>query len=230
MLPRPFLQQRHKLTKEAMKDIFDVVAFLLPEDNELCSYDEALKMMELIGGVQIQRIDCCVGDCCLYENAPLKFDPDRKRQLAEATICPNPACLEPRYDVNGKPRKIYRKIPIGPQLAKRFCDPTFAGRIRLKRGGGAASDLWNSPGWKRKVWDDVDFAEERRNILLSFCADGVNPFQVPPPLPPPPSPRTVRTHAHSTPAFHLLVRMPCTHIHVHTETCTRAHSHLMAHS
>jgi hypothetical protein len=31
------LQQRHKLTKEAMKDYFEAVAFLLPQGHSLCS-------------------------------------------------------------------------------------------------------------------------------------------------------------------------------------------------
>jgi hypothetical protein len=167
------LQTKHKLTKESLKDMFDIVAVLLPEGNNMCTYDEARDFILKYNVTTVEKVDACVNDHCLFENAPLRHDSNRQRQLADATECPT--CGEGRYDADGKPRKIIRFFPLPAQVAKMF-ESTVSHLPPC--GTGPASELHNSPGWNKCVHDDTTgFARESRNQVFSLCADGINPWK-----------------------------------------------------
>jgi hypothetical protein len=159
------LQRRHKLTKVAMRDIFDAVKALTVGCN-LCSYDDALKFIEQYGITQVATsIHACVNDCCLFRG-----------ENKDSTVCQH--CDEPRFDADNTPRKVFRYFPLPATLRQQYLDSAFANKVRLQKdvSGLSPSDLHGSKGWKEKVLDDTEFMLECRNLVFSFCADGVNPF------------------------------------------------------
>jgi hypothetical protein len=159
------LQRRHKLTKAAMRDIFDAVKALTVGCN-LCSYDDAVRFTKQYGITQTAtNIDACVNDCCLFRGA-----------IQDSEVCPH--CNESRFDADNTSRKVFRYFPLSATLRQQFLDSAFANKVRLQKDVSKLlpSDLHGSQGWKEKVLGDTEFMKECRNLVFSFCADGVNPF------------------------------------------------------
>jgi hypothetical protein len=159
------LQRRHKLTKAAMRDIFDAVEALTVGCN-LCSYDDAIKFTKQYGITQAATsVDACVNDCCLFRG-----------DLEPSNVCPQ--CNESRFDADKTARKAFRYFPLPATLRQQFLDSAFANKVRLQNNvsGLPPSDLHGSQGWREKVLGDREFMQECRDLVFSFCADGVNPF------------------------------------------------------
>jgi hypothetical protein len=169
------LQDQHKMTQSAAKDMFDVVASLLPEGNNMCTYDEAVSCVtkhQLTGAV---KVDACVNDHCLFENAPLKYDPLGVRQLADARECPK--CGEDRFHGSGRPRKVVRFFPLSATLRRLFSSSESIALLRPADDRDPISALHNTRGWREQVWEDpTGFSNDTRNQVVSLCTDGVNPF------------------------------------------------------
>jgi hypothetical protein len=154
-----------------MKCIFDYLNHILPKDNKLGRHREALEsIVPEDPSEPSEWVHCCVDDCCLFEDCPPQFDPEGKRQLADAVNCP--VCGKGRWDENKKPFKVFRRFSLVRQIQRLFLNPKFAPRIRLRKRGNNTlpSDLHKSEAWVEKVWGDPEFSSERRNLMLSLCA------------------------------------------------------------
>jgi hypothetical protein len=159
------LQRRHKLRKAAMRDIFDAVKALTVGCN-LCSYDDAIKFTKQYGITQAATsVDACVNDCCLFRG-----------DLEPSNVCPQ--CNESRFDADNTARKVFRYFPLPATLRQQFLDSAFANKVRFQKNvsGLRPSNLHGRQGWREKVLGDREFMQECRNLVFSFCADGVNPF------------------------------------------------------
>lgn len=176
------VQRKHSLNQTATETQFMVMQTLLPQPNNMCTFQQALDWLDLKGEHVWNRVDVCPCGYVAYRDAPAAMDPDNVRRLANATECPRPNCRLTRLGIDGKPRKVFRYLPLAVQIQALFNDPTFAARARLRQaqpdGADAVlDDLWDSPGWKKYVLDSGFAADEARNLVLSLCADGVNPFK-----------------------------------------------------
>jgi hypothetical protein len=171
------IQSHHNWTDGSLKDLFDYLNHILPPENNLGTHREATEAITAEEEDGAEWVDCCVNDCCLFENAPLEFDPHRERQLADEDYCRT--CGLARYGDKGKPHKVFRRFSLPVHLRRLFLNPSFAAKVRLRRPrrGAWASDLHNSVAWKEKVWDDPEFSAELRNLMLTLCSDGFVPFR-----------------------------------------------------
>jgi hypothetical protein len=73
---------------------------------------------------------------------------------------------------------IQRERSFDTSHCRLHYDSSFWNKVRLQKdvSGLPPSDLHGSQGWREKVLGDREFMQECRNLVFSFCADGVNPF------------------------------------------------------
>ncbi|MHB1956148.1 MAG: transposase family protein, partial [Sulfobacillus sp.] len=113
-----------------------------------------------------ESIDVCINECCAFVG-----------EHGNADTCPK--CHEPRFDSNRKPRRRFLYFPVVPQLQRLFASPQLAEQLRWAgthaKTAGIIKDITESPGWQKHVVDG-GFFNDIRNIVLSLCGDGVNPF------------------------------------------------------
>ena len=175
------LQSVHKHSKRSMRDLFKIIAHMLPPGNKLCSYDKAVAMMKKHKIRRVERYVCCPeNDCGLMYNPSLKHDPHRRRQFQGAKKCP--VCDAQLYhrDDTTRPIKVFRYIPLVDSLRELFGVDGFSSRVRLsreQRKDGISEDIQDSHAWYDLVLRDEDFMKELRNIVLSFSTDGVPCFK-----------------------------------------------------
>jgi Transposase family tnp2 len=84
--------------------------------DEFLSFDQARRTLKKISGVVPMRHDMCISSCAAYTGA-----------YSDLVVCPY--CSEPRYHVNGRPRRQFTTIPIGPVLQAFYASPQVAGEM-----------------------------------------------------------------------------------------------------
>ncbi len=105
----------------------------------------------------------CPNDCLLFEG-------DQK-------TCSK--CGSERF-VNGQPAKLYRYIPVIPQLQRLYAAKHSAEWMRwagdhTHPSDGSVSDITESLGFREFVVNS-SFFDDIRNVVLTLCTDGMNPW------------------------------------------------------
>ena len=72
-------------------------------DDEFLSFDQAKRTLKKISGVVAMRHDMCTSSCTAFTGA-----------YSDLNACSY--CSAPRYHANGRPRRQFTTIPIGPVL------------------------------------------------------------------------------------------------------------------
>lgn len=157
----------HGMSKSALTDVLKTEKRTLPQPNNLpASYKEAKDLIKHLL-IPLYKYDVCVNDCVVYRD---------NTEFAGLQSCPK--CKEPRY-FNGKVRKSFTYMPLGPRLARWFgtfnlCKLLYAEKISVR---GTLTDfvdgsLYNSWFQTGGVFEAT---EEPLCVPLSLFTDGVNP-------------------------------------------------------
>ena len=91
----------------------DMAAY--PGDDFL-SFDQAKRTLKKISGVVPIKHDMCISSCAAFVGA-----------YSDLNTCPY--CSEPRYLANGRPRRQFTTIPIGPILQAFYASPQVAAEM-----------------------------------------------------------------------------------------------------
>ncbi|CAH1276909.1 Hypp9425, partial [Branchiostoma lanceolatum] len=158
-------------SKEATSYLFYLLRnYLLPDGNCMpSSWDEARKLIDDLLTPK-ETIHVCVNDC-------VAFRKDRK----DMKRCP--VCKEDRY-VSGttRPRKKFHFLPLVPRLRRLYEIKAFSHLLSKHMDSGVANDIvrdiHDSPGWHRQFEQGGLFEGDPRHLLLQFCQDGMNPFDM----------------------------------------------------
>jgi len=163
-----------------MTELMLVFTAVLPSSNKCPTFRQSKTMMVDLGLVPrtrrvvsncftvavSERYDVCPNDCVLFMGSH-----------ADATHCPQ--CNAQRKTSDGKPAKEFIYFPLIPQLQRMYSDPVTAERLRWagehKFDPDVVADISESRAFRDFVLKD-DFFHDIRNIALTVCADGVNPW------------------------------------------------------
>lgn len=109
--------------------------------------------------------DACPNDCVLFEG--------------DETVCPH--CSAARFDSLGRAVKVFRYMPIIPQLARLYASKHSAEWMRWagqhkQSEDGRVSDITESAGFREFVINS-SFFDDIRNVVLTLCTDGINPWE-----------------------------------------------------
>lgn len=100
----------HGMSKTALSDSLMCEKSSLPQPNHLpSSYKEARTLVAPLL-MPLQKYDVCINDCVIFRDSG-------EYEYANLNECPQ--CLEPRKE-NGKSRKMFTYMPIGPRLSRWF--------------------------------------------------------------------------------------------------------------
>ena len=80
------------------------------------------KRLEELSELMAESYDCCVKSCVAFTGPH-----------SQLKACPR--CRKPRYRLNGQPMKVYRYIPIIPQLVAFFLNRELNERMRYRSEG-----------------------------------------------------------------------------------------------
>ena len=143
----------------------------------LPSFYQACKLLERVTNVSYTPYDCCVNSCVCFAG-PLQDDQS----------CPQ--CRESRYDSRGKPRNIFRYVPLIPRLQAMFRSKEMIEllKYRLKRDSndGNLRDVFDSHHYLnlREKFVTIDgeqlphkFGEFDTDIFIGLLLDGVSLFK-----------------------------------------------------
>lgn len=115
----------HGMSKRALTDVLKTEKRTLPQPNHLpASYKEAKDLIKHLL-IPLYKYDVCVNDCVVYRD-----------NTEFAGLHSYPKCKETRY-FNGKVRKSFTYMPLGPRLARWFgtfnlCKLLFAYKISVR--------------------------------------------------------------------------------------------------
>ena len=142
--------------------------FKLPKP-DLCpsSFDNAKGLVKDFL-VPIQTYDVCQNDCVVF-----------RKSLEHSTFCPK--CNLSRFKSDGKPRKIFKYLPLSPRLARIYQNENLVALLQShvsRPDDGYLHDILDTPRWKNDWFgSDEEFDGLMPGSVLNFCTDGVNPFK-----------------------------------------------------
>ena len=153
-------------SKEALSGVLKLQSEILPVGNSLPkSYKEAHRIIKP-HLLKPQIFHACANDCILYH-----------KQYEKNTECP--VCSAPRYKHSGVPVKKFIYLPLGPRITRLFSHKKTAKELQSHLDDLSNADIYDihdSPVWHKAYSNAGIFKGDRRGISLTFCTDGVNPF------------------------------------------------------
>ncbi|XP_061190168.1 uncharacterized protein LOC133198027 [Saccostrea echinata] len=155
----------HGVSKKAISDVLHNEKQTLPKPNHLpASFEEARNVIKHLL-IPLVKYEVCINDCLLFRGAHADID-----------TCPE--CGEPRR-VNGRVRKTFTYMPLGPRLARWFgtsnlCQLLYADKIKIR---GTLTDFTDGLLYKSWFQEGGVFEgwQEQLCVPLSLFTDGVNP-------------------------------------------------------
>ena len=176
------MKVKHKMTDACFDENMSFWHERLPKGNKCpTSFEEAKKIVCPLDLPHV-KYHVCMNNCIIYRD-----------EHAESTICP--VCGVTRYKKRKKaPRKVVWYFPITPRLQRYFADPKVAKLLRwhADREEKKREDDANDPEidkkdkmlshpkdasqWQALNFEDLEFGNDPRNIVLGASTDGVNPF------------------------------------------------------
>lgn len=138
----------HGMSKSALTDVLKTEKRTLPQPNNLpASYKEAKDLIKHLL-IPLYKYDVCVNDCVVYRD---------NTEFAGLQSCPK--CKEPRY-FNGKVRKSFTYMPLGPRLARWFgtfnlCKLLYAEKISVRGTLTDFVDHYTIHGFKLVVYSKL---------------------------------------------------------------------------
>ena len=92
-------ETKHKHSASSKKELFQVVAQLLPPTHALPTYRQTMSSTALNDN-SINTVDVCVNDCIVFIDSHIRSN----YRYAHAKKCP--VCQSPRYNENDEPVKV----------------------------------------------------------------------------------------------------------------------------
>jgi hypothetical protein len=115
-----------------MREMWDVVTVLLPQNHLLPSFTDALVLVGDGTGLNVKEYDVCTSDCVVFRDRPLQFDPTRQHQLLSPSNTRCPVCNEARFHPHSqKGRKKFSWLGTTNQLSGRLWFKEWREAIRL---------------------------------------------------------------------------------------------------
>jgi hypothetical protein len=132
------------------------------------------KKLQHLSGLEEERYDCCIDSCMLFAGP-----------FADLDACK--ICSEPRRDNRGKPRNVFRYLPIIPRLQAFFQSERIIDMLRYRQElgpyEGTLRDVFDGEHFrdilgKTVSIDGVDYehkiGDSEWDIFLGFTFDGVS--------------------------------------------------------
>jgi hypothetical protein len=111
--------------------------------NKFLSFDQAKRTLKEIAGVVHIRHDMCPSSCAAFTGTYSSLD-----------ACPY--CNAPRYDANGRPRRQFTTIPIGPVLQAFYGSPQTAAEMHyLEKRLTEISEYLRTHDGQMEYYDDT---------------------------------------------------------------------------
>lgn len=145
------------ISKETLSNMLSLQYDILPPGNNLLSsYDDAIKMVELLL-IQPIIFHACKNDCIIY-----------RKDYAQLSTCPK--CGEPRYTKPGVAVKHFIYLPTGPRLVHLFGTSNLSQIVQahgMHVTGSTMYDVHDSPVWKLAYSNSGQFSSDCRGIFLT---------------------------------------------------------------
>ena len=111
--------------------------------DEFLSFDQAKRTLKKISGVVPMKHDMCISSCAAFTGAYSDLD-----------TCPY--CSAPRYHENGRRRRQFTTIPIGPVLQAFYASPEIAAEMHyLEKRLTEISEHLKTHNGKMECYDDT---------------------------------------------------------------------------
>ena len=168
----------YKVQTHTSDENFLKVPHAFPSNPPLPSLDGLRSRITFLAGFQPEQYDCCPNLCCCYVGPHLN-------------ISKCPYCDEPRYRLDGKPRKKFTYIPVIPRLVGFLGNRRMADQMQYR-----ARDHCHVPGRINDVFDGSHYRtlrgqyvqineqrlshkyfEDHRDVALGLSTDGFAPFK-----------------------------------------------------
>lgn len=171
---RPFAL---KVDEHMSGKTFEKLAFAFPM-SKLSTWKKIQSRVAQLAGFEPELYHCCVDSCCAFTGP-------------HALKAECPYCKAPRYNAQGKPRKLFVYLPVTPRL-KAFAANTKSARTMLYRGDehvhkpGTITDVMDSRSYRRLLTQKVvvdgrsldhKYFEDKRDIALGLSTDGFAPLK-----------------------------------------------------
>lgn len=149
-----------------------------PQLNDLPTAKLLQARISFLSGIKPINYDCCINSCCCFTG------PYEDRLLA----CPY--CGELRHESDGRPRNIFRYLPLIPRLLSYYANQDTAKlleyRSRYQRQSGTSSDVFDGEHYQRLCRMHVTVGDESlphrffsqpTDIAMGLSTDGFGPFK-----------------------------------------------------
>ena len=169
---------KNNLGLGSIESLFDVVSCILPKPNRFPSFHMARRLLNNHGHINVTTYDICMCGKVMFRNKPARFDTDNEHQYKDLLECP--LCGQSRQTPSGKKTTTkYSHIGLISQLKGVFWDPDWrdATILRGNPNSEVMRSIHDSPAWNDFLQQNPSFSQNPRNLLLSFCTDGINPFK-----------------------------------------------------
>eukprot|EP00111_Clytia_hemisphaerica_P011821 TCONS_00034748-protein len=156
----------HTSSKAELSEIFrNDHQHVLPKPNNMpSSYEEAYKLIEPFL-LPLETYDVCVDDCMLFRGEHSEKD--------QCVLCGK----DRRYP-NGRPKRIFKYFPLGPQIARLYGSESLKKYLEVpERPIEFVADIQDTAAWNVEWFSEDGAFRGRIGVGLSFCADGVNPLR-----------------------------------------------------
>ncbi|KAF6747415.1 hypothetical protein DFP72DRAFT_760064, partial [Ephemerocybe angulata] len=160
----------HNITDAA----FDDLGSTFPHYSNLPKAKAARRRIEFLAKFKATYQQCCVNSCINYVGPNEDLDK-----------CPY--CKQLRYNAQGKPRKVWRPIPIIPQLRAYYRNPTITEQMKYRHNFehkvGIIQDVYDGIVYNtlRETYVEVGgiprdykFFSQETDVALGFATDGFN--------------------------------------------------------
>jgi hypothetical protein len=168
----------HKSTKSSASDMWQFIRTLLPSNDTMGAYQSLRKILKYHRMETMEKVHVCVNMCVAFTNPKSQELSGAEFQNADETQCP--VCQEPRYLADGdSPRRVVYNHPIKFWLQDLFnrkeLVPYLLNNIPPK--SFPSGHVRRSDGYRQKVTDNPNMADDARNQALSLSADGLPYFK-----------------------------------------------------
>ena len=152
------------------------------KENMPTSYYDAKRMVSKLG-LEVKRIDCCIGGCMLFYDNEFGTNDG---ELEQCKFCNSLRYLVPSKGVDRKKKRVAVKsmfyLPIIPRLQRMFASMHSASQMTWHHTNKTSSGMMRHPSdgeaWEHFDRVHPDFAAEPRNVRLGLCFDGFTPYNL----------------------------------------------------
>jgi hypothetical protein len=145
---------------------------------ELPSLSQMSTFVRNLSGIKPDLYDCCVNSCCAFTGLRAK---DQQCDI----------CKHPRFNIAGKPFKVFSYLPLLPRLVKLFESAKLSNEMRYRAHGhhhsaGKWTDIFDGDHYRWLLGQRVRVGDRTfthsyfcgdRDIALGLSTDGFSPFR-----------------------------------------------------